>query len=308
MLIIFFFLQFKDLDYQGLTPGVEALAMAGVPTAACFSNPSQVHFNPAGLSIMPGSIIRYERYLTRETTSDTERLPDYSFSLISPQLSFTYHPVVSFDETTTVDTSSIYEKEHRRVNITEYILTLTSRSGNELTYKERIYFGFNVKVYSGNFFSVKATRAGNQWQEPQEMITSTLSPGFDVGLIFWYNKVSIGGMIEDVYTRMSWKEQDAFVLKRTFRGALGLRPVNKIFISGGLEYRDNWMPAGGAEIFIGKDGTGLAVRGGLDYDLESNKYHYSGGVGIHSPRVRLDGGIRYLDPGMLIAIALSVTG
>ncbi|HIE06021.1 MAG TPA: hypothetical protein EYP58_04390 [bacterium (Candidatus Stahlbacteria)] len=253
-------------------------------------------------------MIRYERFLLREISSDSARLPKYTFSIVSPQLSFTYRPVASYDETTTVETSNAYNREHRRVNITEFIISMTSRTGNELTYTERIYLGLNLKFYSGNYFSVKATRINNEWQEPDETISSTFSPGLDAGLIFWYNKVSLGGMVEDVYTRMAWREAEAFTLKRKYRGALGIRPVNQLFLSGGIEYQEKWSAAGGTEILISSKDTGVALRGGIIYDFDSNKYYPSGGLGLHSPRVRIDGGIRYLNPGLFIAVAVSVTG
>lgn len=307
MLILIIALQFQGLDYQGLTPGVEALAMSGVPATVSFSNPSSINYNPAALSILPGSILRYERYITKKCGPDTERFPDNSFIFASPQLSFLYHPVVSYDETTTVESGSVFEREHRRTNITEYIISITSHTGNELTFKEHIYFGLNIKLYSGNFFSVKAKRIGNAWQEPEEIISSTLSPGLDLGLILWYNKLTLGGMAEDVYTRMAWQGQDAFTLPRIYRIACGLRPINAILVSTGLEYKDKWLPAAGTELFFGKSSRGIVLRGGIGYDPDTKEYSYSTGLGIHSPKFRLDGGIRYLDPGMVIAIAVSIT-
>ncbi|RKX69898.1 hypothetical protein DRP53_06790 [candidate division WOR-3 bacterium] len=308
MLIFIIFLQFREIDYHGFTPGVEALAMGGVPVAASLSNPSSVYYNPAGLSILPGAMLRYERYYFRDCGEDTGRFPNWTIAFISPQLSFTYHPTISFDETTEVVDGSVYKREHRRVNLTEFVLTLTSRTGNELTYREHLYLGLNFKLYSGNFFDLKVKRVGNLWQEPEEIISSTLSPGFDLGAILWYNKLTLGAMVEDVYTRIAWKGGDPFTLKRCYRMALGVRPTSDFILSSGLEYRDRWLIGGGSELFLGSSRGGIFLRGGIDYDPDRSDYHYSGGLGIFSPRFRLDGSIRYLDPGMVIVVALTTTG
>ena len=307
MLIVILFLQFEDIDYHGLTPGTEALAMAGVSTTSFFNNPSLVFYNPAGISLLPASLFRYERYYLRECGLDSNRFPKYSVSLLTPDVSFFFHPAISFDTTIEFTSNSYYEREHRRVNLTEFIVTVTSRTGNQLTLKELIYFGLNFKLYSGQYLSIKAMKTGNLWQEPVEKISSTLSPGCDLGVLLWYDKVSIGAMVEDLYTRISWKESDAFTLDRTYRIGFGLRPVKDIYLGIGGEYQNRWTVASGTEIFLGTGKGGIFIRGGIDYDPDSGKSCFSGGLGFFTPMFRLDGGIRYTDPGVVIAIGSSVT-